>query len=59
MIFGPPPPPPLGVPHFSASRALIENRLDTSANLAHRSLHAKFWLIWTVSLVRAMGGRLY
>ena len=40
---------------FSASRALIKNRLDESSNLAHRGMHAKFQLIWTGSLVRAMG----
>ena len=43
-------------PHFVASRALIKNRLDTSSNLAHRGMHAKFRLIWTVRLVRVMGG---
>ena len=43
-------------PHFVASRAFIKNRLDTSANLAHRGMHAKFQLIWTIRLVRAMGG---
>ena len=45
-------------PHFVASRAFIKNRLDTSANLAHRGMHAKFQLIWTGSLVRPMGGGL-
>ena len=43
-------------PHFVASRALIKNRLDKSSNLAHRGMHAKFQLIWTIRLVRAMGG---
>ena len=38
-----------------ASRALIKNRLDESSNLAHRGMHAKFQLIWMISLVRAMG----
>ena len=42
-------------PIFLASRALIKNRLDESSNLAHRVMHAKFQLIWTGSLVRAMG----
>ena len=42
-------------PHFVASRALIKNRLGESSNLAHRGMHAKFQLIWTVRLVRAMG----
>ena len=45
-------------PIFLASRALIKNRLDTSANLAPRGMHAKFQLIWTIRLVRAMGGGL-
>ena len=43
-------------PHFVVSRALIKNRLDTSSNLAHRGMHAKFQPIWTVRLVRVMGG---
>ena len=38
-----------------ASRALIQNRLDESSNLAHRDMHAKFQLIWAVRLVRAIG----
>ena len=42
-------------PIFLASRALIKNRLDESSNLAHRGMHAKFQLIWMISLVRAMG----
>ena len=28
---------------------------NESANLAYRDMHAKFQLVWTVSLVRAMG----
>ena len=40
--------------HFLASRALIKNRLDESSNLAHRDMHAKFQLIWMISLVGAM-----
>ena len=32
-----------------------KHRLDESSNLAHRGMHAKFQLIWTVRLVRAMG----
>ena len=43
------------IPIFLASRALIKNRLDESSNLAHRDMHAKFQLIWMISLVRAMG----
>ena len=43
------------IPIFLASRALIKNRLGESSNLAHRGMHAKFQLIWTSSLVRAMG----
>ena len=43
------------IPIFLASRALIKNRLDESSNLAYRGMHAKFQLIWTGSLVRAMG----
>ena len=42
-------------PIFLASRAFIQNRLDESSNSAHRGMHAKFQLIWTVSLVRARG----
>ena len=42
-------------PHFSASRALIKNRLGESSNLDHRGIHAKFQVIWSGSLVRAMG----
>ena len=41
-------------PHFVASRAQ-KNRLDESSNSAHRDMHAKLQLIWTVSLVRPMG----
>ena len=29
--------------------------VDESSNLAHRSMHVKFQLIWTFRLVRAMG----
>ena len=43
------------IPISLASRALIKNRLDESSNLAHRGMHAKFQLIWMISLVRAMG----
>ena len=50
-----PHPQNMKTPIFSASRALIKNRLDESSNLAHRVMHAKFQLIWTGSLVRAMG----
>ena len=50
-----PHPQNMKTPIFSASRALIKNRLDESSNLAHRGMHAKFQLIWTGSLVRAMG----
>ena len=42
-------------PIFSAFRALIKNRLGESSNLALRGMHAKFELIWMISLVRAMG----
>ena len=46
---------PPGVPHFGALRALVKNRLDACSNLAHRSMHAKFQLIWPIHLARAMG----
>ena len=55
-MFLAPLPQNLKTPHFLASRTLIKNRLDESSNLAHRGLHAKFQLIWVISLVRAMGG---
>ena len=54
MIFGPPCHPPRGT-HISASRALIKNRLDESANLAQRGIHAKFQPNSTSRLARAMG----
>ena len=46
---------PSRVPRFWALGALIKNRLGVSSNLAKRSLHAKFQLIWTIHLARAMG----
>ena len=55
-MFSAPHPQNSKTPHFLASRALIKNRLDESSNLAHRDMHAKFQLIWMISLVRAMGG---
>ena len=56
FMFLAPLPQNLKTPIFLASRTLIKNRLDESSNLAHRGLHAKFQLIWVISLVRAMGG---
>ena len=55
VIFGPPCHPPRGT-HISASRAHIKNRLDESANLAQRGIHAKFQPNSTSRLARAMGG---
>ena len=46
---------PLRVASFQASGTLIENRLGASSNLAIWSMHAKFELIWTIRLPRAMG----
>ena len=46
---------PSRVPRFWALGALIKNRLGVSSNLANRSIHAKFQLIWTIHLARAMG----
>ena len=47
--------PPQGYPVFWALSALIKNRLGVSSNLAKASIHAKFQLIWTIHLARAMG----
>ena len=55
MIFEPPCHPPRGT-HISASRAHIKNRLDESANLAQRGIHAKFQPNSTSRLARAMRG---
>ena len=46
---------PPGVPRFGALGTLSEKRLDASSNLATRSMHAKFELIRTTRLPRAMG----
>ncbi len=46
---------PSRVPRFWALGALIKNRFGVSSNLAKRSLYAKFQLIWTIHLARAVG----
>ena len=46
--------PPWGT-HISASRAHIKNRLDESANIAQRGIHAKFQPNSMIRLARAMG----
>ena len=55
-MFLAPLPQNLKTPIFLTSRTLIKNRLNESSDLAYRGLHAKFQLIWMISLVRAMGG---
>ena len=46
---------PSRVPRFWALGALIINRLGVSSNLANKSVQAKFQLIGTIHLARAMG----
>ena len=47
FIFCPPP--------HQIMKTLIFWLLDESASLVHRGMNAKFQLMWTVDLVRAMG----
>ena len=40
---------------YIGSKIEIQNHIDAFCNLATRSMHAKYQLIWAIRLARAMG----